>query len=142
MPFGQTERAELAKLRFTTGRRMETPKEGGFNPFRLRTTLSGRTWHWHLGNPAALTLRIPTSATTLAADIHDGKLAGGGGPLLYKELRLEGALSTSYTNLRGTHYRLVLQGRGNNCLNAGDFRSWHLEITGRGAKYQLYGTFR
>ena len=59
-------------------------------------------------------------------------MGGGGGPLLYRELRLEGSL-TATGALRGTRYRLVLQGRGNNCLNAGDLRAWHLDVSGGAA---------
>jgi hypothetical protein len=141
--FRQDERAELAKLRFTTARRVATGAEGPFRPVLLKATLTGRTWRWQLdAGPATLTLHLPSSATMFAADLHDGKIGGGGGPLLYKEFRLDGTMSSRFTILRGTRYRLVLQGRGNNCLSVRDFRSWHLEIMGGGRAYALYGTFR
>ena len=36
----------------------------------------------------------------------------------------------------------ILQGRGNNCLNTRDLRSWHLDVSGGTERYSLYGTFR
>jgi hypothetical protein len=137
------ERAELTKLRFKSARRMASGAEGRFAPVPLKAKLSGHTWLWQLDqNGATLTLHVPAVATTLAADLHDGKQGGGGGPLLYKELRLAGTMSSKSTILQGTRYRLVLQGRGNNCLNAADYRSWHLDILGGKRTYSLYGTFR
>jgi hypothetical protein len=139
-PFGAPERGLLAQLRFTTARTRATPEGSPVRTFRITTTLSGRTWQWRLGGGTTLTFRLPTSAITFAADIHDGKVGGGGGPLLYKELRLIGPL-TATGALHGRRYRLVLQGRGNNCPNAADFRSFYLDVSG-GRQYALYGTFR
>ena len=36
---------------------------------------------------------------------------------------------------------LILQGRGNNCLQAGDFKHWRLEVTGGKRKLTVYGDF-
>jgi hypothetical protein len=141
-PLGATERRELARLRFTTARYVLTPA-GEATPtraFRVTAKLAGRTWRWQIAATGTLTFRLPSTATTFATDLHDGKLSGGGGPLLYKELRLAGRL-TATGALQGTRYVLVLQGRGNNCLNAADFRSWYLEVDGK-PRHQLYGTFR
>ena len=139
-PFGAQERALLTQLRFSTARTRATPEGSPVRTFHVTTTLSGRTWRWRLGGGTTLTFRLPSSAMSFAADIHDGKLGGGGGPLLYKELRLTGRLTTTGA-LRGIRYFLVLQGRGNNCPNAADFRSWYLDISGP-KQVALYGTFR
>jgi hypothetical protein len=138
-PLGSIERGAFAHLRFTTARAVPGPEEV-IRPLPITATLTGRTWRWQLGPRTTLAFLLPRVARTLVADIHDGKSGGGGGPLLYRELRLEGSL-TATGALHGTHYRLVLQGRGNNCLNAGDLRAWHLDVSG-GARYSLYGTFR
>jgi hypothetical protein len=138
-PLGSIERSAFAHLRFTTARPVPGPEEV-IRPLSVKATLTATTWRWKLGSGTTLTFRLPRVARTLVADIHDGKTSGGGGPLLYRELRLEGSLRAEGA-LRGTHYRLVLQGRGNNCLNAGDLRAWHLDVSG-GARYSLYGTFR
>jgi hypothetical protein len=138
-PLGALERDALSRLRFTTARPVPGPEEV-MRPVPIKATLTRTTWRWQLGPSTTLTFHLPRVIRTLVADIHDGKRSGGGGPLLYRELRLEGSL-TATGALRGTRYRLVLQGRGNNCLNAGDFRAWHLDVAG-GARYSLYGTFR
>ena len=140
-PLRPDERAELAKLRFQTANWVQTNEGGpGFDRLAMRATLAGKTWRWRLAGGRTLTLRLPVSAIQLAADVHDGRrrrrrstaLQGGspGGPV------------TTGGILRGTRYRLVLQGRGNNCLNTRDLRSWHLDIGGGPEPYSLYGTFR
>ncbi|MFL6337332.1 MAG: hypothetical protein ACJ754_28870 [Pyrinomonadaceae bacterium] len=69
--------------------------------------------------------------------------AAGGGPLLYKEWRFEGQVSGTGLFKAGTagptKYLLVLQGRGNGCQNAEDFKYWRLQINGRRAAYSFYG---
>jgi hypothetical protein len=140
-PLRPEERGELARLRFTTASVVQTPAGGGgFTSLAMRARLIGRVWVWNIG-PFQARLTLPAAATTLGADVHDGKMGGGGGPLLYKELRLVGPLKTAGLG-KGTRYRLVLQGRGNNCLNAADFRSWHLDVLSGPKRYALYGTFR
>lgn len=78
-----------------------------------------------------------------SADIHDGKLSAGGGPLLYKEWRLEGEIKGNGIFKNGTAapatYVLVLQGRGNGCDNAEDFAHWRLQVRGEQADYAFYG---
>jgi hypothetical protein len=139
-PLQSDERAELAKLRFGTASVVPTPEGGGFTSVAMKASLRGGVWVWNVG-PFQARLTLPARATTLGADVHDGKKSGGGGPLLYKELRLVGPLRTAGMG-KGSRYRLVLQGRGNNCLNAADFRSWHLDVLGGQKRYSLYGTFR
>jgi hypothetical protein len=91
------------------------------------------------------TLLLPLSATMLEfkADIHDGKEGGGGGPLLYKEIRFQGMASGTGFFKSGfaapAKYFLIFQGRGNRCHNAGDFTNWRLEINGKKADYAFYG---
>jgi hypothetical protein len=90
-----------------------------------------------------LSLPLPARVTSYAADIHDGQTSAGGGPLLYKEWRFEGQVSGTGLFKAGivgpTKYLLVLQGRGNGCQNAEDFKHWRLQINGRRAAYSFYG---
>ena len=90
-----------------------------------------------------LSLPLPLRMTSYTADIHDGQTSPGGGPLLYKEWRFEGQVSGTGFFRAGTvaptKYLLVLQGRGNGCQDAGDFKHWRLQITGRKARYAFYG---
>ena len=94
-------------------------------------------------NAGVLELLLPAKMWQHSADIHDGKLTAGGGPLLYKEWRLEGNVSGTGVFKAGTSaaakYRLVLQGRGNGCDNAEDFTNWRLDVKGEKADYALHG---
>jgi hypothetical protein len=103
---------------------------------------------WKLAFPdgkqtGTLSLPLPARMTSYAADIHDGQTSAGGGPLLYKEWRFEGQVSGTGLFKAGTvgptKYLLVLQGRGNGCQNAEDFKHWRLQINGRRAAYSFYG---
>jgi hypothetical protein len=90
-----------------------------------------------------LTLNISPTATIFATDPRDGKISNGGGPMLYKEVRLEGRVSGTGVFAKGikpdSRFRLVLQGRGNACLLDQDFSNWVLQITGKQARFGFYG---
>lgn len=102
------------------------------------------TFKDNAGKTGTLNLTSPTSMVSYMADIHDGRQGGAGGPLLYKEWRFKAKVQTGTGIFQkgiapATEYFLVLQGRGNNCTQAGDFTNWRLEITGKKANYALYG---
>lgn len=114
--------------------------------YALSGTLDGSLWKLvfsDAGKSGTLNLPLPAKMLSFAADIHDGQTSGGGGPLLYKEWRFEGEANGAGFFQSGviapTKYFLVLQGRGNNCDNAEDFKHWRLEITGKKASYAFYG---
>jgi len=114
--------------------------------YALGGSLVGGVWKLSFrdGNQAGtLSLPLPARMTRYAADIHDGQTSPGGGPLLYKEWRFEGPVSGAGFFRAGivapTKYLLVLQGRGNGCQNAEDFKHWRLQISGRKAEYAFYG---
>ncbi|HEX7317882.1 MAG TPA: hypothetical protein VF297_28520 [Pyrinomonadaceae bacterium] len=114
--------------------------------YALGGSLVGRAWKLTFrdaGKTGTLSLPLPAKLTSYTADIHDGQTSPGGGPLLYKEWRFEGLVSgTGFfgAGIAGpTKYLLVLQGRGNACQNAEDFRHWRLQINGRKAEYAFYG---
>lgn len=91
-----------------------------------------------------LDLPLPTQKWIHSADIHDGRLSPGGGPLLYKEWQLAGAVTgtgvfKAGTSSPPTNYTLVLQGRGNGCDNAEDFTHWRLNVKGKKADFAFYG---
>lgn len=112
----------------------------------LGGSLVGGAWKltFREGNKTGtLSLPLPARMTNYTADIHDGQTSGGGGPLLYKEWRFEGQVSGTGFFRAGmvgpTKYLLVLQGRGNGCQDALDFKHWRLQISGRKADYAFYG---
>lgn len=118
-------------------------------PFDMRLTRDGQKWtmvfNTATGKRGALVFTIPETATYFRADLHDGKQGGGGGPLLYKEVRMSGHAWGNGIFASGitadTQFRLVLQGRGNRCLSSQDFRNWNLQVSGPKAAYSFYGSF-
>jgi hypothetical protein len=132
---------ELKRVRFGPAHTFVTPEGLPNKTYPVTATLAGKTWTLKLGSGGTLALKLPATATTLAVDLRDGKMGGGGGPLLYTEFRLEGSMTASGP-LKGTHYRLVLMGRGNNCLNAQALTAWHLDVSGGGPSYALYGALQ
>jgi hypothetical protein len=95
------------------------------------------------GTLGALILHLPRVATSFGADLYDHE-EGSAGPILYKEWRFEGMASGNGIFRKGmapgTKFRLVFQGRGNNCLSSTDFRNWRLDIAGPRASYAFYGS--
>ena len=115
--------------------------------FDLLNTFNGKIWTFTLKTPkgktGTLRLPIPTQMVAFKVDIHDEDNRPNG-PMLYKEFRFKGTVSSGSGFLGGsianpTTYFLVFQGRGNGCDDVSNFRNWNLEITGRKARYQFFG---
>jgi hypothetical protein len=123
--------------------------EATMESYGVSLSRDGRKWTLVLtdnkGRRGTLVFSVPFAATFLNADIHDGLKGGAGGPLLYKELRLEGKVWGNGIFAKGitadAKFRLVLQGRGNRCPSAEDFKNWNLHISGPKADYSFYGSF-
>jgi hypothetical protein len=118
--------------------------------FDLASTFAARTWKFNFKTPGGksgiLTLPMPAQMLQFKVDIHDEEDRPNG-PLLYKEWRFKGTVSSGTgffksSILRPTTYFLVLQGRGNGCDNAEDFTHWRLEINGKNADYSFYGKLK
>ncbi|MDC0713252.1 hypothetical protein POL68_32620 [Stigmatella sp. ncwal1] len=101
--------------------------------FDLANTFVAKTWQFNFKTPTGKsgTLTFPMSAqlAQFKVDIHDGRPSGGGGPLLYKEWRFKGNVTSGTGIFKSsiippTTYFLVFQGRGNDCDNAEDFTHW------------------
>lgn len=91
-----------------------------------------------------LNLPMPEKMIDYKVDIHDGGDSGAGSPNLYKEWRfkfnVKNGTGIFQNGIKGnTEYFLVLQGRGNVCTSAEDFKNWRLEITGKNASYAFFG---
>ncbi len=116
--------------------------------FTLRLSRTPSKWTMALqnqkGEKGTLTLSVPQTATLFGTDPQDGKTGGGGGPLLYKEVRLEGRVIGTGIFAKGikpdSRFRLILQGRGNHCMAVEDFNSWTLQINSRRIGFGFYGT--
>lgn len=115
--------------------------------FDLAASFTNRLWRFNLKTPkgtvGTLVLPMPAQMVTFQVDIHDEEDRPNG-PLLYKEFRFKGTISSATgmfrpAATRGTTYFLVFQGRGNGCDNASDFNNWRLEITGPRSDYAFFG---
>ena len=116
------------------------------NSYTVVGSFLNHTWRlsFRAGSAAGvLELPFPKQIWNYSADIHDNKPSPGGGPLLYKEWRLEGNVSGTGIFKSGivspTKYTLVIQGRGNACDNAEDFGNWRLQVWGEKAQYAFFG---
>lgn len=152
---GAFEVGELSRVAFARSASLYLGAAGfddlkGISPVAIKYSVSvartGRAWTFTFtdakGNTGTLGFTLPRKATIFAADLYDGKQGGGGGPLIYKEWRLAGSVTATGIFMKGGSARLILQGRGNNCLAAEDFRSWRLEVKGPGADYAFFGKTR
>jgi hypothetical protein len=134
---------------FITERDLEEDSRGIVDPkleYSMSDSLAGRIWRLLFkdnSRSGGLNLTLPSLMERLSVDLQDGQKSAGGGPLLYKEWRLQGLVSGSGFFRAGivgpTRYNLILQGRGNGCDNAEDFKSWRLEVSGKKAQYAFYG---
>jgi hypothetical protein len=147
------ELGEINKLRFSTIANLfitnsdkyiglSSPSEN----YNLSVTKNQSRWNLQFkdkqGKTSTLTLNIPNNAVFFKTDLHDN----GASPSLYKEIRLAGKVSGNGIFATGitsdTKFKLVLQGKGNNCLFAENFQTWNLKIVGSRANYSFYGKFK
>jgi len=145
---------ELKKIQFKTTSLYQTaayPENiKGISPLGENYSLSGslqsNLWKLNVkdeaGKSGTLNLTKPLSMVAYMADIHDGN--GTSEVVLYKEwrfkYRVQSGTGIFQTGIApATEYFLVLQGRGNNCTQAEDFKNWRLEITGKRANYAFFG---
>ncbi len=95
------------------------------------------------GNAGRIVFPLPKRFTRFEVDPREAvQAAGGNGPVLYKEWRLQGLAKLSGSlAARGTwaHARLILHGRGNSCTSAYDFETWTLAMTGKGIRFKFLG---
>jgi hypothetical protein len=150
-PLSELQRLRFARTAFlfATEAGIEEDSVGIDQPkssYSLQGAFVGNVWRLTFrsgANTGTLELPLPNKMWSHSADIHDGKVSAGGGPLLYKEWRLEGDIKGSGFFKSGmaaaAKYVLVLQGRGNGCDSAEDFGHWRLQVRGEKADYAFYG---
>ncbi len=134
--------AELRKLKFQTAELYNPSGESdaikGINPlggnFSVKGLLSGKTWIFNFKDEnrktGELDLTKPLSMVEYMVDLpnsNDGEVK------LYKEWRFKyrvqnatGIFKTGFAP--ASEYFLVLQGYGNVCTSAEDFKKWRLEV--------------
>ena len=119
-------------------------------PYSVVAQLRGRRWTLSLrdrtGRSGTLSFRIPRRAEVFGVDPRDGTRAPGGGPVLYKEYRVEAPVALTGIFRAGVagkpRIRLILQGRGNVCFAADDFTHWRFQVSGPRADFAFYGALR
>lgn len=142
---------ELSRVRFAeTASTYQSPRGDSelSVSYKLAQTRSGRRWEFKFrdeqGKTGTLSFVLPATAVFYGADMQDSP-PGGLGPALYKEWRLSGVATATGVLKKGTagtaRFRLVLQGRGNNCEEAEHFKSWILQVTGARFSYSFHGSF-
>jgi hypothetical protein len=141
-------RKEINRVKFSEATNgMSGVEDAPFSDGKFELIRSNDT-RWQLkytgsqGKSGSLSLPIPLRLMNFGADVHDGQQGGGGGPLLYKEWRFDGsATGTGAFKLwRNSKFRLVLQGRGNHCTQAEDFKHWNLSVNQGSTSLSVYGS--
>ena len=115
--------------------------------YTLSHSKNNRSWNFHFtdtkGKAGNLSFSLPPQKTEFGTDFYDKPVADS---RLYKEVRLTGKLAGNGIFASGinndSRYKLILQGRGNHCLNSDDFKHWILEISGPQSSYSFYGSFK
>jgi hypothetical protein len=125
--------------------------------YSVNSLFQNKAWRFTFkddkGKTGTLSLPAPTSMVVFMADIpnihgtEEEDPNSHGEPVLYKEWRFKYSVGQGTGIFQNgiaplTKYFLVLQGRGNNCTSAEDFKSWRLEITGKKASYAFYGNLK
>lgn len=153
---GASELGELGNLKFSPAAKtfMTAAGEDGVKGitsvaenYTLSVAQTGRRWTFTFrdGRRAngTLSLAIPLTAESFGTDLHDPATTDAG-PMLYKEWRFAGRVDGTGIFKKGitpnTKFRLILQGRGNNCRSSDDFKNWILQVNGPRASYAFYGT--
>ncbi|BAZ11200.1 hypothetical protein NIES4071_30260 [Calothrix sp. NIES-4071] len=97
------------------------------------------------GKTGTLSLTIPANLVSFKTDLYENR-GSSNQVILYKELRLEGKVAGNGIFAKGitpdTKFRLVLQGRGGNCMSAEDFKTWNLQVFGSRANFSFYSSFK
>ena len=115
--------------------------------YTLSHSSNNRSWNFHFtdtkGKAGNLSFSLPPQKTEFGTDFYDKPVADY---RLYKEVRLTGKLAGNGIFASGitndSRYKLILQGRGNGCLNPDDFQHWILQISGPQSSYSFYGSFK
>ena len=115
--------------------------------YTLSHSSNNRSWNFRFtdtkGKTGNLSFSLPPQKTEFGTDFYDKPVADN---RLYKEVRLTGKLAGNGIFESGinndSRYKLILQGRGNYCLDSDDFKHWILEISGLQSSYSFYGSFK
>jgi hypothetical protein len=152
------ERGELERVEFAATARLYTtvafPDDikglaaPSVEPYGFRGSLVAGQFVFEVsdrsGKTGQIIMALPRRMTRFEVDPrNEGGQAGGTGPALYKEWRLEGEvrlrgiLASGGSRATG---RLILHGSGNSCTSADQFTTWTLSVRGRDTRFTFLGT--
>jgi hypothetical protein len=101
------------------------------------------TFRDEAGRSGTLVLQRPPSIAIFEVDPRLDSREGGNGPALYKEWKLTAKAAGSGVFSAGLGpsqlLTLIVQGTGNSCTSAADFKHWTLLMQGPKANYSLFG---
>jgi hypothetical protein len=158
-PFGGYDADEIARVRFASAANLYTTAAGlegirgiadPTSRYDLSVAFDGKTFTLSFkskdGKSGTIALS-PKSVESFFVDLRSGKR--GAEPLLYKEWRMSapmlatGIFSPAVASPSAPPMaKLVLQGRGNSCTDAGQFTHWTLIVTGKSAAFTFFGDLR
>lgn len=108
--------------------------------------LADKTWKFNFtdseNRTGMLNLPMPEKMVQYEVDIREDENISAGSPNLYKEWRFKANVKDKtgiFQSNEKVEYFLVLQGRGNACTFAEDFKNWRLEITGKNTDFAFFG---
>lgn len=116
--------------------------------FSVQHSVTAKNWKFSFttndGKKGTLNLVMPLKVESFGADIHDSDRSSM--ISLYKEYRFKGTVQSgtgffSAGLSKPATYTLIVQGRGNYCENATDYKNWRLQVKGAAADYILMGKF-
>ena len=114
--------------------------------FTIKAGLRGKSWQFSFtddkARTALLVLARPQMAQVFGVD--QDPLSESSTVVLYKEMRFDFRVESGTGFLKegidsSTRYKLILQGRGNMCMNASDFSTYILQVHGNKANYSFFG---
>jgi len=98
------------------------------------------------GHSGTLSLARPGSISIFEVDPRTERVEGGTGPRFYKEWKLTAKAAGTGVFSVGLGpsqlLTLIVQGTGNSCTSAADFKHWTLVMQGPKANYSLFGDLR
>lgn len=114
--------------------------------YTINGILKGEVWSLELtgdnSKKAVLNLWRPSHVVSFGVD--QNPLDESNSVILYRELRFKNRVMSATGFLENgidseTTFSLILQGRGNGCMNASDFSTYILQIKGNKADYSFFG---
>ncbi|MEZ5305689.1 MAG: hypothetical protein R2684_00945 [Pyrinomonadaceae bacterium] len=114
--------------------------------YSINAFLQGGNWNFTVkdGSARTGTLRLTSPKKYVSFMVDQNPASEAIEPTLYKELRIEGSVLSSNgvfstVGKKGVKYKLVLQGKGNRCLSANDFKTYIFRVSGSKADFTYFG---